>query len=64
MDFGQPNVEIGWKVANGQLLFLALDEYTHKKYIQTYWHVKLKILNFNEERRFDLFKVILIKPNL
>jgi len=24
MDFGQPNVEIGWKMANGQLLFLAL----------------------------------------
>jgi len=24
MDFGQPNVEIGWKMANGQLLFLVL----------------------------------------
>jgi len=24
MDFGQPNVEIGQKIANGQLLFLAL----------------------------------------
>jgi len=24
MDFGQPNVEIGRKMANGQLLFLAL----------------------------------------
>ena len=24
MDFGQPNAEIGWKMANGQLLFLAL----------------------------------------
>jgi len=24
MDFGQPNVEIGQKMANGQLLFLAL----------------------------------------
>jgi len=24
MDFGWPNVEIGWKMANGQLLFLAL----------------------------------------
>jgi len=25
MDFGQPNVEVGWKMANGQLLFLALE---------------------------------------
>ena len=24
MDFGRPNVEIGWKMANNQLLFLAL----------------------------------------
>jgi len=24
MDFGQPNVEIGQKMANGQLLFLTL----------------------------------------
>jgi len=24
MDFGRPNVEIGWKMANGQLLILAL----------------------------------------
>ena len=24
MDFGQPIAEIGWKMANGQLLFLAL----------------------------------------
>ena len=24
MDFGQPNPEIGWKMANGRLLFLAL----------------------------------------
>ena len=24
MDFAWPNVEIGWKMANGQLLFLAL----------------------------------------
>ena len=24
MDFGQPNVEIGRKMANGQLLFLGL----------------------------------------
>ena len=23
MDFGWPNVEIGWKMTNGQLLFLA-----------------------------------------
>ena len=24
MDFGQPNAVIGWKMANGRLLFLAL----------------------------------------
>ena len=24
MDFGWPNAEIGWKMANGRLLFLAL----------------------------------------
>jgi len=28
MDFGQPNVEIGQKMTNGQLLFLALDRQT------------------------------------
>jgi len=28
MDFGQPNVEIGQKMANGQLLFLALKDTT------------------------------------
>ena len=27
MDFGRPNSEIGRKMANGQLLFLALDRY-------------------------------------
>ena len=27
MDFGPPNAEIGRKMANGQLLFLALLEY-------------------------------------
>jgi len=43
MDFGQPNVEIGQKMANGQLLFLALDQYYTKivafelcTYIYTY----------------------------
>ena len=25
MDFGQPNAEVGWKMANGQLLLIALD---------------------------------------
>ena len=24
MDFGRPNAKIGWKMASGQLLFLAL----------------------------------------
>ena len=28
MDFGQPNSEIIWKMANGRLLFLALCMYT------------------------------------
>ena len=28
MDFGQPNVEISRKMANGQLLFLALIHYS------------------------------------
>ena len=27
MDFGWPNTESGWKMANGQLLFLALHAY-------------------------------------
>jgi len=27
MHFGQPNVEVSWKMANGQLLFLALGYY-------------------------------------
>ena len=31
MDFGQPNVEIGRKLANGQLLFLALVSRFHKR---------------------------------
>ena len=26
MDYGRPNAEIGWKMANGQLLFLTLCE--------------------------------------
>jgi len=29
MDFGWPNVEIGQKMANGQLLFLALYRYSN-----------------------------------
>jgi len=43
MDFGWPNVEIGQKIANGQLLFLALryamssaKEFTY--YAQNYAH--------------------------
>ena len=28
MDFGRPNAEIGQKMANGQLLFLALERCT------------------------------------
>jgi len=31
MDFGQPNVEIGQKMVNGQLLFLAL-QYVYLMY--------------------------------
>ena len=27
MDFGWPNVEIGWKMANDQMLFPAMEEY-------------------------------------
>ena len=30
MDFGWPNAEIGQKMANGQLLFLALDSSINK----------------------------------
>jgi len=29
MDFGRPNVEIGWKMANGQLLSPALLQATY-----------------------------------
>ena len=29
MDFGQPNAEIGWKMADGQLLFLVLTYRVH-----------------------------------
>ena len=29
MDFGRPNIEIGQKMANGQLLFLALQQPAH-----------------------------------
>jgi len=32
MNFSWPNVEVGWKMANGQLLFLALI-YLHYIYI-------------------------------
>jgi len=34
MDFGQTNVEVGQKMANGQLLFLALVriKHTYKNY--------------------------------
>jgi len=30
MDFGQPNVEIGWKMVSSQLLFLAPCACIHK----------------------------------
>ena len=40
MDFGWPNVEIGRKMTNGQLLFLALHVYNLRKYLTT-------ILDFN-----------------
>ena len=36
MDFGQPNVEIGQKMANGRLLFLALFMHDHV-HNQEYW---------------------------
>jgi len=37
MDFGQPNVEIGQKMANGQLLFLTLlKNVTHIKQVLSY----------------------------
>ena len=40
MDFGWPNTEIGWKMANGRLLFLALyfiaKTFIHKLWLITY----------------------------
>ena len=53
MNFGQPNVEIGQKMANGQLLFLGLFECclvmtTNKQYgkftIKFYFHKVDKIV--------------------
>ena len=42
MDFNQPNVEIGQKMANGQLLFLALCVHVVTLllyiYVYTYMH--------------------------
>ena len=36
MDFGQPNVEIGQKIFNGQLLFLALQMYFRVHFVITF----------------------------
>ena len=43
MDFGRPNVEIGRKMANGQLLFLALLHVTcktWKSYFEAFAEIK------------------------
>ena len=38
MDFGQPNAEIGQKMANGRLLFLALGTVQHNF---SWWSVNI-----------------------
>ena len=48
MDFGRPNVEIGQKMANGQLLFLALQ-----------WHCGLIVLEYNVDTSYNYIKSIL-----
>ena len=58
MDFGRPNAEIGWKMANGRLLFLALHIYpssdvislhciTHVCCYCTYTNENFKHLKYN-----------------
>ena len=37
MDFGRPNAEIGRKMANGRLLFLALHTYINNRLNTTYF---------------------------
>ena len=39
--FGRPNAGIGWKMANGRLLFLALRHTYISVYILTYMHILL-----------------------
>ena len=42
MDFGWPNTEFGWKMANGRLLFLALYYmYIHTQHCHTPTHVRV-----------------------
>ena len=48
MDFGRPNAEIGWKMANGRLLFLALGVYflsciAHPQAFEQVGHCTVKI---------------------
>jgi len=44
MDFGWPNVEIGWKMANGQLLFLALGMGNINIFVHNYCKAKISRL--------------------
>jgi len=41
MNFGQPNVEIGRKMANGQLLFLALDYWALSKHLLSFKRINV-----------------------
>jgi len=57
MDFGWPNVKIGQKMANGQLLFLALmysskhsDNFKHK-FVQKGFMVKISITALIKDTR-------------
>ena len=43
MNFGQPNVEIGREMANGQLLFLAL-VHMHRMYVMYNYVVELNYI--------------------
>ena len=50
MDFGWPNAKIGQKMANGQLLFIALYyHYMLTTFIEHLWYVKFQHLCLKQE---------------
>ena len=59
MDFGQPNVEIGWKMANAQLLFLALCSYTKVRIPPDYCQATNLLYLNSKRKKYSNFKTLI-----